>query len=460
MFDFDLFVIGAGSGGVRASRIAASLGARVAVAEDTHMGGTCVNVGCVPKKLFVYAADMRASLKEMAGYGLNVADIGFDWATLRDNKTHEIHRLNGIYQRMLEGAGVTVVNGTAHIESPQIVVVGKKRYRAKHILIATGGTPFVPDFPGKEHVITSDDAFYLAEFPKRVLVVGGGYISVEFAGIFNGLGVDTQLIYRGQQILRGFDQEVRDFTAEQLQLAGIKVQVETDLLSVMKLSDGTLEATLQVGDHTEVSHFDCIMMATGRHPRTAGLGLDDVGVATTSTGAIVVDDHFKTSVPTIFALGDVIDRVPLTPVALAEGTWLAQSLFGEQPEKGLDYRDIPTAVFCQPPVGTLGLSEEDAVAQGGHVKVFTSQFKPMKNTLSGSPHRSLMKVLVSGETDRILGIHIVGADAAEMLQGFAVAVKAGATKADFDRTLGIHPTAAEELVTLRTLTREHGTPTP
>lgn len=458
MFDFDLFVIGAGSGGVRASRIAASLGARVAVAEDTHLGGTCVNVGCVPKKLFVYAAEMRASLHEMAGYGLNVADLGFDWTTLRDHKTEEIHRLNGIYQRMLENAGVTIVEGRAHIESAHVVVVGEQRYSAKNILIATGGTPFVPDLVGKEHVITSDDAFYLPKFPKRVLVVGGGYVAVEFAGIFNGLGVKTDLIYRGPQILRGFDQEVRDFTAGELVLAGIKIHVETDLESVVKLPDGTLEVALTTNGITSMAHVDCVLMATGRLPRTGSLGLADIGVETTASGAIVVDDHFQTSVSNIYAIGDVIERVPLTPVALAEGTWLAQSLFGAPPETGLDYRDIPTAVFCQPPVGTLGLSEEDALAQGSHVKVFVSQFKPMKNTLSGSPHRTLMKLLVSGETDLILGIHMVGADAAEMLQGFAVAVKAGATKSDFDRTLGIHPTAAEELVTLRTVTREHGVP--
>jgi glutathione reductase (NADPH) len=453
MFDYDLLVIGAGSGGVRVSRIAASLGAKVAVAEDTHMGGTCVNVGCVPKKLFVYASDMRKSLVDMAGYGLHVSDRGFDWPTLRDNKTDEIKRLNGIYDSMLDGAGVTVFKGNARMTGSHEVTIGEQVYTAKFIVIASGGTPFVPDIPGKEHLITSDDAFYLPVFPKRVLVVGGGYIAVEFAGIFNGLGAQTQLLYRGPQILRGFDQEVRDFTATQIQQSGVNIHTNADLLSVSALPDGRLEATIQSGDHTTIELFDSILMATGRTPRVAGLGLESIGVALSDKKAVVVNDYFQTSVEHIFAIGDVIDRVPLTPVALSEGMWLANHLFGESPKQGMDYSDIPTAVFSQPPVGTLGMTEAEAEATGKPVKVFTSQFRPMKHILAGNPGKTLMKMLVCGESDRILGIHIVGADAGEMLQGFAVAVKAGATKADFDRTIGIHPTAAEELVTMRSVTR-------
>lgn len=455
MFDYDLFVIGAGSGGVRASRFAAANGAKVAVAEDTYLGGTCVNVGCVPKKLFVFASEMRQSLKDMAGFGISAVDDGFSWPTLRDNKTQEIERLNGVYQNLLENSGVTLINGKASITGKNEVSVNGKTYSAKNILVATGGWPFIPDIPGNEFIISSNEAFYLEEFPKKVLVVGGGYIAVEFAGIFNGLGSDTHLIYRGEQILRGFDQEVRDFTAEEIKKTGIKIDTNTQLISIVKLEDGLLEASLVIDGVAVKQTYDCVMMATGRLPRVTGLGLETVGVSTAKNGAVEVNDHFQTSVDNIYAIGDVIDRIALTPVALAEGMYVANKLFADFEPDAVDYNDIATAVFCQPNIGTLGLTEEDAAEKYEHVKVFTSNFKAMKNTLSGNPQRTLMKLLVCGQTDKVIGIHMVGPDAGEITQGLAVAVKTGATKADFDRTIGIHPTAAEEFVTLRTVTREH-----
>ncbi|WP_221798628.1 glutathione-disulfide reductase [Oceanobacter mangrovi] len=450
-FDFDLLVIGAGSGGVRASRMAAAKGARVAVVENRYLGGTCVNVGCVPKKLFVYASEYSEKAKEAAGFGVDMSVNGFDWATLRDNKTHEIERLNGIYGTMLGNAGVTVINGTARIKDAHTVTVEGKEYSAERILIAVGGWPFKPEVPGAELAITSNEAFYLERYPKRVIVVGGGYIAVEFAGIFNGLGSSVKLVYRGEQVLRGFDNGVRNFAAEQIAAKGIEILVNTDIAAIEQNADESLKVTFKDGSTTEV---DCVMYATGRRPMTDGLNLETLGVATRDDGTIVADDFFRTSVDSIYALGDVVGTPALTPVALAQGMkFVAQQFAGDT--SSMDYSNIATAVFCQPNIATVGLTEEEAGAQfSGDVTVFESSFRPMKHTISGLPERSYMKLLVQTSTDKVIGVHMVGADSGEIMQGLAVAIKAGATKAVFDSTIGIHPTAAEEFVTMRSPARQ------
>lgn len=446
-FDFDLFVIGAGSGGVRAARMAAAKGVRVAVAEDMFLGGTCVNVGCVPKKLFVYGAHYADDFHEAKGFGWNVsAPPTFDWPTLRDNKSQEIKRLNGVYKNLLDNSGATLLNGRATVTGANEVAVAGQRYTAERILVATGGWPFIPEFPGSSHVISSNEVFELETFPKDVIVVGGGYIAVEFAGIFNGLGAKTTQLYRGEMFLRGFDQDVREFVAEELIKKGIDLEFNCDIESIEKLSNGRLQANLNNGKTLEA---DQILYATGRNAKTAGLGLEEVGVELRKDGSIVVDDFYQTSVPSIFALGDVKGGIQLTPVALAEGmTFLAQQYDGSQAK--LDYELIATAVFCQPNIGTVGLSEEQAREQLGDVKVFRSTFRAMKHTLSGSDEKTLMKMIVETATDKVVGIHMVGSDAGEIIQGMAIAMKAGATKAVFDSTIGIHPTSAEEFVTMRT----------
>lgn len=448
-FDFDLFVIGAGSGGVRASRISAQYGARVAVAEDLYLGGTCVNVGCVPKKLFVYASEFSQSFHSATGFGWNVGDSSFTWETLRDNKTEEISRLNGIYGTMLDRAGVTTINGFASIVDPHTVKVGDKTYSAERILIATGGWPNKPSFPGAEHTITSNDIFSLKSWPKSVLVHGGGYIAVEFAGIFDGLGCDTELLYRKELFLRGFDKEVREFVAKQMSLRDLRLSFNTDIQSIEKLDDGRLKVTLVSNDgETSERLVDAVFTAIGRKPKTSGLGLDTCGVEVDAKGYIKVNDGFQTNVPSIFALGDVVGRMELTPVALAEGMALAKHWFDGQPLK-VGYDNIPTAVFCQPNIGTVGLSEEQAKERGINIQVFASEFRAMKNTLSGSQERTLMKLIVDASNDKVIGAHMVGPDAGEIIQGLAIAIKAGASKADFDETIGIHPTSAEEFVTMR-----------
>lgn len=449
-FDFDLLVIGAGSGGVRASRMAASRGAKVAVVENRYLGGTCVNVGCVPKKLFVYASEYAEKFEEAKGFGISGEMTGFDWPTLRDNKTKEIERLNGIYGNMLKNAGVTVLNGSASLVDANTVKVGEETHSAERILIATGGWPFKPEIPGADFAITSNEAFYLEEFPKRVVVVGGGYIAVEFAGIFNGLGSKVDLVYRGDQILRGFDTNVREFAAEQVQAKGVNILTNTDIREIEKNENGELVCHLKNG---EPLIADCVMYATGRRPMIDGLNLDEVGVATRDDGTIVVDNLFKTSVPSIYALGDVIGTPALTPVALAQGMKLVAQIF-DGDETALTYENIPTAVFCQPNIATVGLSEDQAAElYVGDLSVFESSFRPMKHTLSGMPERAYMKLLVQTSTDKILGAHMVGEDAGEIMQGLAVAIKAGATKEVFDSTIGIHPTSAEEFVTMRTRAR-------
>lgn len=444
-FDFDLFVIGAGSGGVRASRMAAAMGVRVAVAEDRYLGGTCVNVGCVPKKLFVYASHYAESFAEAQGFGLNSGDIAFDWPTLRDNKTREIERLNGIYNNMLVNSGCTLIDGRATLVDAHTVAVGDKTYTAERILVAVGGWPNIPQFPGNEHVISSNEVFFLEEFPKRALVVGGGYIAVEFAGIFAGLGAQTSLIYRGDMFLRGFDNEVREFTAKEVAKKHVDLRFGTNIEKIEKAADGTLTAYLTDGSTVEA---DCIMYATGRVPNVANLGLEGLGIEQGKNGAIVVNDQFQTTVPSVYAIGDVIDRVQLTPVALAEGMALVRNLYGNQNQQ-VDYDLIPTAVFCQPNIGTVGLTEEQAREQYSNIDIYKSDFRAMKHTLSGSEERTFMKMIVDRDTDKVLGVHMVGPDAGEIIQGIGVALKAGATKAVFDSTIGIHPTAAEEFVTMR-----------
>lgn len=444
-YDYDLLVIGAGSGGVRAARIASALGAKVAVIEERYLGGTCVNVGCVPKKLFVYGSHFSEEFEAAAGYGWNIGATNFDWSVLRDNKTREIERLNGVYESILSNANVEIIRGRGVISDPHTVRVGDRNYSAERIIIAVGGWPQIPDIPGKEHITSSNEVFYLDEFPKRAIIVGGGYIALEFAGIFNGLGSDTHLLYRGELFLRGFDKDIREFTASEMRKKGVNIHFNSNIVAIKKKADGSLLATLTDNSTLEV---DMIMYATGRRPLIEGLGLENTDVNTAENGAIIVNDNFQTDEPSIYAVGDVIDRVQLTPVALAEGMALARNLYGNQEQK-VDYHYIPTAVFSQPNVATVGYSEEMATNVFDSITVYKSEFKHMKHTISGSEERTLMKLLVDSATDKVVGAHMVGSDAGEIIQGLAVAIKSGATKADFDHTIGIHPTAAEEFVTMR-----------
>lgn len=451
-FDFDLFVIGAGSGGVRAGRMAAAMGVKVAVAEERYLGGTCVNVGCVPKKLYVYASEFAQAFAEAPGYGLQATEVEFDWPRLRDNKKAEISRLNGIYRNLLVNSGCTLLEGRARLLDAHRVQVGEQIYSAERILLAPGGWPNIPDLPGKEWITSSNEVFDLEVFPKRVLVVGGGYIAVEFAGIFAGLGAQTQLVYRGDLFLRGFDQEVREFAAQEVAKKGVKLAFNQDVKAIQRLSSGALQVDMADGQSQEV---DLVFYATGRRPKTDNLGLEAAGVKTNAQGAIEVNENFQTSVDSIYAIGDVINRVQLTPVALAEGMALVRALYA-QGSGQVDYELIPTAVFCQPNIATVGLTEEQARETYPRLQVFRSEFRAMKHTMTGSQERTLMKLLVDAESDRVVGAHMVGADAGEIIQGIAVAMKAGATKAHFDATIGIHPTAAEEFVTLREPTRTYG----
>lgn len=446
-YDFDLFVIGAGSGGVRAARFAAGFGAKVAVAESRYLGGTCVNVGCVPKKLLVYGAHFADDFEQAAGFGWSLEDAQFDWGQLIANKNREIERLNGIYRNLLINSGVTLLEGHAKLTGAHEVEVDGQRYSAEHILIATGGWPQIPDIPGKELAISSNEAFYLKDLPKRVLVVGGGYIAVEFAGIFQGLGAKTSLLYRGDLFLRGFDGGVRNHLKEELQKRGMDLQFNSDIQSIERQADDSLKATLKDGRELVA---DCVFYATGRRPMLDNLGLENTGVELDSRGFIRVDEQYQTTEPSILAIGDVIGRVQLTPVALAEGMAVVRRLFKPEQYRPVDYQNIPTAVFSQPPIGTVGLTEEQALEQGYKVQIFESRFRPMKLTLTDVQEKTLMKLVVDADTDRVLGCHMVGPDAGEIIQGLGIALKAGATKQQFDETIGVHPTAAEEFVTLRT----------
>ncbi len=450
-FDFDLFVIGGGSGGVRAARMAAQRGARVAVAEaggTAMLGGTCVNVGCIPKKLYSYAAHFHESFEESRGFGWEGAAPTLNWETLKANRRQEIARLNGVYLQLLKGAGVEVINGFATLSGAHTLAVNGRTLTAKNILVATGGTPSVPQFAGREHVVTSNEMFDLDTFPQRLLVVGGGYIACEFASIFNGLGSKVTQLYRGEQVLRGFDADVRNFIAAEIVKAGVDLRLNTDVAAIARTPEG-LQVTLESGGTVMA---DVVLYATGRVPNVNGMGLGSTGVVQGKDGAIVVNDDYQTSVPSIYALGDVTARLQLTPVALGEAMVLVDHLFGPQagrPKRGMSYQFIPTAVFTHPNIGTVGYSEADARKNFGGVTIYRSEFKALKHTLSGSAERTLMKLVVEDATDRVVGLHMVGPDAGEIVQGFAVAMKAGATKAVFDSTIGIHPTAAEEFVTMR-----------
>jgi glutathione reductase (NADPH) len=458
--DFDLFVIGGGSGGVRAARMAAQRGARVALAETLGtdgLGGTCVNVGCIPKKLYSYAAHYADAFHESAGYGWEGEAPTLNWTSLKANRANEISRLNGVYGNLLRGSGVTVFDGFARVQGEHSVGLatlnadgspGHQNFTAKHILIATGGTPHVPHFVGREHVITSNEVFDLEPFPKRLLVVGGGYIACEFASIFNGLGSTVTQLYRGEQVLRGFDDEIRHFVAAEMKKSGVDLRLNADVVDIRKTDEG-----LRVEcDGGAVVLADAVLYATGRKPNVQGLGLDTVGVAQGAQGEVIVSETYQTNVPSIYAVGDVTNRVQLTPVALGEAMVVVDQLFGPaagKPPRAMSYEFIPTAVFTHPNIGTVGLSEAQAREKFGQVTVFRSEFKALKHTLSGSSERTLMKLVVDTASDRVVGLHMVGADAGEIVQGFAVAMKAGATKAVFDSTIGIHPTAAEEFVTMR-----------
>ncbi len=447
-YDFDLFVIGAGSGGVRAARFAAGFGARVAVAESRYLGGTCVNVGCVPKKLLVYGAHFSDEFEQADGYGWTLSGKPtFDWATLIRNKNREIQRLNGIYRNLLVNSGVTVLEAHAKIADPHHVEVDGKTFSARHILVATGGWPVIPPIPGHEHAINSNQAFFLNDLPKRVLVVGGGYIAVEFASIFHGLGADTSLLYRGDMFLRGFDGAVRNHLKEEMSKHGVNLQFNADIDRIDKQADGSLHATLKDG---RVLETDCVFYATGRRPMLDNLGLENTNVQLDERGFITVNDEFETAEPSILALGDVIGRVQLTPVALAEGMAVARRLFKPEQYRPVDYQHIPTAVFSLPNIGTVGMTEEQARDAGHKVVIFQSDFRPMKLVLSNNQERTFMKLVVDADSDKVLGCHMVGPDAGEIIQGLAVALKAGVTKRNFDDTMGVHPTAAEEFVTMRT----------
>ena len=444
-YDFDLFVIGAGSGGVRAGRMAAAKGKKVAIAEVSDLGGTCVNVGCVPKKLFVYASQFPELFHASQGYGWNIQQSqSFNWQTLRDNKTQEIRRLNGIYQNLLSNSGAQIIKGRASLESPNQVSVNGHTYSAENILIATGGWPYIPEFEGSDLAISSNEMFTLEQLPEKAVVVGGGYIAVEFAGILNGLGVKTDLIYRGERLLKSFDLQCSEKVTEGMIAKGVNIHLNTEVRSI---SGQESKLTVHLNNHQSLE-AGIALYATGRTANTQGLGLKNTKIKTQSNGAIVVDDYFKTAEPNIYALGDVIDRVQLTPVAIQESMLLLEQLYGESKPR-MDYENIPTAVFSQPELATVGLTEQQARDKYSNIKVYESDFRPMFETLGQGKGRVYIKLIVDSATDRVVGCHMVGEHAAEIIQGIAIAIKAGATKANFDQTMGIHPTVAEEFVTLR-----------
>ena len=448
-YDYDLITIGAGSGGVRASRMAARTGARVAVVEESRVGGTCVMRGCVPKKLLVYGSHFGHDFADARGFGWHVAEPTFDWGELIANKNAELDRLEGIYNRILRENKVELLDGRGVVTGPHSVEVAGKTYTAERILIATGSWPHMPDVPGIEHAITSNEALDLEEFPQRIVIVGGGYIAVEFAGLFNALGAEVTVIIRAGNILRGFDEDIRDTLAQEMEKAGITIHRECVVRSIEPEGEG-----YSVRLHgTETIDCDQVFYATGRTPNTQGLGLEDAGVKLSDKGGVIVDEYFQTSVPSIFALGDVIERIQLTPVAINEGMAFVATQFENRPT-AMDYTNVPAAVFSQPPVGTVGLMEAEARANGD-VDIYMSRFRPMKHTLSGREAHAMMKLIVDRDSQRVVGVHMVGDDAPEIVQGFAVALKCGATKADFDATVGIHPTAAEEFVTMREKLPEH-----
>jgi glutathione reductase (NADPH) len=443
-YDFDLFTIGAGSGGVRASRLAAALGARVAIAEERYLGGTCVNVGCIPKKLLVYASEFADDFEDAEGFGWTVGERRSDWPELVARKDREIERLNGVYRRLLEAAGARIIEGHAVVVDAHTVAIGGRSYTAQTLLVATGGWPWKPAIPGVENTITSNEAFHLETLPRRVLIGGGGYIAVEFAGIFKGLGAEVIQAYRGPLFLRGFDDDLRTALAAEMRKRGIDLRFDVSIEAIER-RDGSLRARLTEGQDVEA---DQVMIATGRIPNTRGIGLEDVGVKLDRVGAIRVDPLSRSSVPSIYAIGDCTNRMNLTPVAIAEAHAFVETVFRQNP-KPMDYRGVPTTVFSQPNLGTVGLTEAEARERFTTIDVYRSTFRPLKHTLSGRDEQTLMKLVVDRATDRVLGCHMIGPDAGEIIQGLAVALRCNATKAQFDATVGIHPTAAEEFVTMR-----------
>ncbi|OYT99171.1 MAG: glutathione-disulfide reductase [Burkholderiales bacterium PBB1] len=460
-FDCDLLVIGAGSGGVRAGRFAAQRGARVIVVEGGALGGTCVNVGCIPKKLYSYAAHYAEAFEQSQGFGWEAVEPHFDWSVLKARRAAEIGRLNGIYDGLLKAAGATLVRGWARVIDPHTVAVrpvpggadsAVQHYRARHILLATGGQPQKVDGPGAEWALTSDDMFDIDPFPRRLVVIGGGYIACEFASIFNGLGAQVTLVHRGPRLLRGFDHEVADFVTAEMRKKGVTVHLQCTVAEAQRQGDTQRLRLKQAAAEDAVIEADAVLHATGRIPRTRGLGLEAIGITLNANGTVPVDAHFQTAVPSVHAIGDLVGHMALTPVALGEAMVLVDRLFGDGTRPPIDYAMVPTAVFTHPNIGTVGLSEE-AARERGPVRIYRSDFKPLQHTLSGSTERTLMKIVVDDASDRVLGMHMVGADAGEVVQGFAVALQAGLTKAQLDRTVGIHPTAAEEFVTMREVTR-------
>jgi glutathione reductase (NADPH) len=444
-YDFDMITIGAGSGGVASSRRAGSYGARVAIVEESRIGGTCVLRGCVPKKLLVYGAQFADAFADAAGFGWTVAPPKFNWPSLIGAKNKELDRLEQIYVNMLKNSAVEIIEGRGVLVDPHTVEVAGRAYTAENILIATGGHPTVPAIPGIEHVISSNEALDLPKLPRKIIIVGGGYIAVEFAGIFRGFGCEVVEMIRREELLHGFDDDIRVSLALEMRNRGIEIHTRTQVARIEK--DPREGYTVFTGIGQEIS-ADLVMYATGRGPNTKGLGLDAVGVKSNEKGAVLVDEWQKTSVPNIYAVGDVTDRLNLTPVAISEGRAIAETLYNNNPIK-VDHADVPTAVFSNPPIGTVGLTEEQARKEYGDVEVYAARFRPMKNTLSGREERTFMKLVVDGRSDRVLGCHMLGPDAPEIVQGLAIAIKCGASKKMFDQTVGIHPSAAEEFVTMR-----------
>ncbi|MBO0736110.1 MAG: glutathione-disulfide reductase [Alphaproteobacteria bacterium] len=443
-YDFEMFTIGAGSGGVASSRRAGGYGARVAICEDSRVGGTCVIRGCVPKKLLVYGAQFADAFADSAGFGWTVPTPSFDWPALIEAKDREIERLSQIYRTMLKNSGVELIEGRGVVVDPHTVEINGRAYTAEKILIASGSHPTVPDIPGIEHVISSNEALDLPVLPRRIVIVGGGYIAVEFAGIFNGFGSEVVEMIRRDELLYGFDDDIRVALGQEMRGRGIEIHARTQVARIEKRAHG-------YSVFTTIGHefsADVVMYATGRKPNTNGLGLAEVGVETNDNGAVVVDEWSCSNIPSIYAVGDVTDRINLTPVAIAEGRAVAETLFNDNPIK-MDHANVPSAVFSQPPVGAVGLNEEQARRQYGEVDIYLARFKAMKNTLSGREERTLMKLVVDARSDRVLGCHMLGPDAPEIMQGLAIAVKCGASKRMFDQTVGIHPSAAEEFVTMR-----------
>lgn len=445
-FDYDFFVIGAGSGGVRASRMASSYGAKVGIAEEAQLGGTCVNLGCIPKKLFVHASHFGESFEDARGFGWSASDVQFDWQTLVKHKDREILRINGVYQNILKSSGVTIYSERAVLEDAHTIRLTSSNTKicAKYILIAPGSKAYFPDIPGIDFAITSNEAFHLESLPKSIAIVGGGYIAVEFAGIFNGLGVKTNLIYRGPHILRGFDHDMRLKAEEEMRTRGIEIILNANPVQISQ-DKSDYEVSLDTGTTLKT---DMVMYATGRVPNTKNLGLESADVKLGKRGEILVNTYYQSSVDSIYAVGDVIDRITLTPTAIREGAAVAETLFNNTP-KTVDYQNIPTAVFSQPEIGVVGLTEEEARAQFDHIDIYKSDFRPLKHIISERKTRMMMKLIVNGQTNHVLGCHMIGEASAEIVQLAATAIRMGATKADFDETIALHPSSAEELVTMR-----------